>query len=92
MERGVLAGRDKAKAPAKAESSTSRKKSKASLKVGPTVKRLKASAVSSKPARRSEEPESHAKILTLSVVDVASGNVNYAAVVPGTSHGTRAAK
>ena len=75
------------KAPARAESSTSRKKSKASLKVGSTAKRLKASAGSPKSAPRSEKPESRAKTLTPSVIDVASGNVNYAAALAGASHG-----
>ena len=54
--------------------------------------RLKASAGSPKPALRSEEPEPCAKTLTLSEVDVTSGNVNYAAVVAGVSHKTAAAK
>ena len=45
------------------------------------AKRLKASAGISKSAPRSEEPEPPAKTLTLSVVDVASCNVNYAAVI-----------
>ena len=50
-------GETEAKAPAKAESSTSRKKFKASLKVDPIAKRLEASAGSPKQAPRSEEPE-----------------------------------
>ena len=62
------------------------------LKVGPTAKRLKVSAGSHKPAPRSKEPEPRAKTLALSVADVASGNVNYAAEVAGTSYGTAAAK
>jgi hypothetical protein len=36
----------------------------------------------------SEEPESRAQILTPFTVDIASGNVNYAAVVAGASHET----
>ena len=80
-----------AKARAK-PSSSSKKKSKASLKVGPTAKRLKASPGSPKPTSRSEEPETHSQILTPSSVDVASGNINYAAVAAGTSHETAASK
>ena len=81
-----------AKASCKQESSSSKKKSKASLKVGATDKRLKDSPGSTKPASRSEEPETRAKILSPSSVDVASGNINYAAVVAGASHETAAAK
>ena len=62
------------------------------LKVGPTAKRLKVSAGSHKPAPRSKEPEPRAKTLALSVADVASGNVNYAAVVAGNSHETASVK
>ena len=64
----------------------------ASLNVGPTAKRLKASAGISKQAPRSEEPQPRAKTLTPSVVDVASDNVNYAAEVAGISHDITAAK
>ena len=69
-----------------------KKKSKASLKVGPTAKRLKASPGSPKPTSRSEEPETRSQIHTPSSVDVDSGNVNHAAVVAGASHETAAAK
>ena len=76
------------KARAKAKASSTRKKSKATLKVGPEAKRLKASPGSSLSASMSEEPESRAQILTPFTVDIASGNVNYAAVVAGASHET----
>ena len=76
-----------AKARAKpASSSSSKKKSKASLKDGPTAKRLRASPGSPKSTSRSEEPETRSQIPTPSSVDVASGNINYAAVVAGACH------
>ena len=84
-----LQGKTEAKASAKAESSTWRIKLKISLKVGPRARRLKTSATVIKPASSSEEPEPHAETLTPSV-DIASGNVNYAAVVASTSHATTA--
>ena len=62
------------------------------MKVGPGVNRLKASFVSPKRALRSKELETRAQILTYSIVYVASGNINYAAVVVGASHETSAAK
>ena len=62
------------------------------MKVSPTTKRLKASAGSLKPATRSQKPKPRTETLTPSVVDVASDNINNAAVVIGASHGTATAK
>ena len=53
---------------------------------------LKAYVCISKAAPRPEEPEPRVKTFTPSVVDVASGNVNYAAVVAGNSHETASVK
>ena len=61
------------------------------MKVNPEARRLKASPGSPKPASRFKEPETRAQILTSSDVDVASGNINYAAVVAGASYETAVA-
>ena len=82
-------GKAEAKAPANIVSSTSGKMFKASLKFGPTAKRLKASSDVPKPASRSEEPEPRAITVTPSV-DITS--VNYVELVNGSSQVTAAAQ